>query len=423
MNLYCLASWRLLAMALLVASSSSHLVAQVNDQNPKNETVLADGDFVEVVVPTVDGTLVWKDVSTSLASSLSLDAPSVERMFPTGSLDLRSPTTMLALFGIDLALGEAISIQMTQDAAGMPALRFRCNKKSLGFITPQVKQIRPANIQLDHDWKTRTEKLPLVVCFHGLKSRPAKFDEFRNFIRQSGFATAAVSYDDHQSIADSAGEIYKLAQQLFDDAPPALVLIGHSMGGLVARELTENPKYAGPKIKSLITVATPHGGSNWASLPPLLDLFAEGKVDSGDLVDVILHRPSAPGLRDLAPQSPYLTELHQRKIRPNIRYTTIIGTGSPVTQDEVNRLRSTLLKLDQDGSVVRLIRPRIQPLLHSFDELVQGKGDGVVAAVHATIQGVDDIVTVPLSHVDMFTPLQGNQPQPVWSAILERIEQ
>ncbi|MGB7346560.1 MAG: hypothetical protein WBD20_20230 [Pirellulaceae bacterium] len=387
-----------------------------------NVPAVVDGEFIEVVVPTIDGTLVWKDVAASLAKSLSLDAPSLERMFPTGSLDLRSPTTMLALFGIDLAMGDAISIQMTTDAAGVPALRFRCNKKSLGVITPQVKQIRPATIQLDHDWKERTATLPLVVCFHGLKSRPAKFDEFRNFVRQSDFATAAVSYDDHQSITDSAAEIFQMAKQLFGDATPEMVLVGHSMGGLVARELTENPTFGNPKIVSLITVATPHGGSNWASLPPLLDFFAEGQVDSSDLVDVILHRPSAPGLRDLAPGSDFLTTMQTRQPKAGVRYTTIVGTGSPVSADEADQLRQTLQRLDKDGSMVRLIRPRIAPLLDSFDELAKGKGDGVVAASHAKIAGVDDVVSVELSHVDMLSPPKNGQTQPVWQAILQRIK-
>jgi pimeloyl-ACP methyl ester carboxylesterase len=412
----------LLPIALFsITLSPANLVAQVTDEPKANEVALTDEDFVEVIVPTIDGTLVWKDVAVSLANALSLDAPSLERMFPTGSLDLQSPTTMLALFGIDMAMGDAISIQMWRDEAGMPALRFRCNKKALGVISPKVKQIQPATIQLDHDWKERTATGPLVVCFHGLKSRPAKFDAFRDYLRAEGFATAAVSYDDHQSIVGSSGEVFQVAKQVFGDVRPELALVGHSMGGLVARELTENPNFQASKVKALITVATPHGGSNWASLPPLLDFFAEGKVDSGDLVDVILHRPSAPGLQDLAPGSPYLDQIRQRKRLAGVRYTNIVGTGSPVSEEEVTRLRSTLQNLDQKGSVVRLIRPRIEPLLDSFDELVQGKGDGVVAAENAKMEGVEDVLTVPLSHIDMFTPTKSGKPNPVWSAILERV--
>ena len=194
------------------------------------------------------------------------------------------------------------------------------------------------------------------------------------------------------------------------------------MGGLFAREWTENPKLRSNQIAALITVGTPHRGSNWASLPPLLDLFAEGSVDSSDLVDVLLHKPSAPGMRELAPESQFLTEMAARPRQPNVQYTTIIGTGSPVTEVEVSKLRSTLQRLDQEGSMLRLIRPRIQPLLQSFDELARGRGDGIVAVDRASIRGVDDVVKVERSHIDLISPPKACTQQPVWQAILKRVK-
>ena len=70
---------------LLVAILSSKAGAQLPDNQIIPAKVDAGGDSVEVLIPTVDGTLVWKDVAGSLAESLSLDAPTLERMFPTGS--------------------------------------------------------------------------------------------------------------------------------------------------------------------------------------------------------------------------------------------------------------------------------------------------------------------------------------------------
>ena len=406
---------------------SHNLGAQLpNEENSEVATEKAgasDSSQIEVLIPASDGTLVWKDVAASLADSLKLDAPSLERMLPTGRLDLRSPTTLLVLFGIDMALGDAISIKMANTENGQPALCFRCDRKMLGIMAPEPRKTEPAGIQIDEDWKQRSAVKPLIVCFHGLKSRPSKFDDFRVFMRDAGFATAAISYDDHQSISDSAQQISLIAQQLFTDGnQPELVLVGHSMGGLVAREWTENPDLGHEKIVSLITIASPHRGSNWASLPPLLDLFAERSLDTQDLVDVLLHQPSAPGLRELAPESKFLTDLAARPRKPGVRYTTIVATGSPVTEEEVANLRATLQRLDQEGSVLRLIRPRIQPLLQSFDELARGKGDGVVAVDRATIGGVDDIVSVELSHIDVISSPKPGQSQPVWGAVLERVD-
>ena len=408
---------------LLVAILSSKAGAQLPDNQIIPAKVDAGGDSVEVLIPTVDGTLVWKDVAGSLAESLSLDAPTLERMFPTGSLDLRAPSTILVLFGINMALGDAISIKMATNDNGQPALRFRCDRKTLGMLAPQAKANEPAGIQIDDDWKERSAQKPLVVFFHGLKSRPAKFDDFRTYLCAEGYATAAISYDDHQSITDSATQISQIAAQMFvGPNTPELFLVGHSMGGLVAREWTENPTISNDKIVSLVTIGTPHRGSNWASLPPLLDLFATGSLDSQDLVDVILHKPSAPGVRELAPESKFLTDMQARPRKAGVSYTTIVGTGSPVAETEVVRLRQTLQSLDQEGSVLRLIRPRIQPLLQSFDELARGKGDGVVAVDRATIAGEDDIVTVELSHIDMVSRATTAPKQPVWEAVLNRLK-
>ena len=122
------------------------------------------------------------------------------------------------------------------------------------------------------------------------------------------------------------------------------------------------------------------------------------------------------------PGSPFLKQLAERPLRDDVRYTTILGTGSPLDQQELVRLQQALRELDQEGSLVRLIRPRIQPLLESFDELVSGKGDGAVAAARATIPGVDDIVIVNRSHGELLSSPARGETQPVWQAILTRIE-
>ena len=399
--------------------SVKHSGAQVPDTTP----VVRPSNEIELVVPATDGMIAWKDVAAALADSLKLDAGTVEKIFPTGRIDLRSGPTLLTIFGINLALGDAMSISMTRTPDGTPALRLSCDREAIGFLAPKRKQ-KNAEIQIDDDWQSKTKNKPLVICIHGLKSSPLKFKFFREHLRESGYATAAMSYDDHQSIVTSANQLSEIATQLLgdEDQQPEIVLIGHSMGGLVAREWTENPSINNDRISRLITVGTPHRGSNWASLPPLLDLFSSGEFDSGNLIDVILHQPSAPGLKALAPESAFLTKLADRKRSPGVKYTTIVGTGSPITEAEVAKLRRVLQKLDDQSSAMRLIRPRIQPLLQSFDELVQGKGDGVVAASRATIDGEKDIVSVPISHVEFFNQPRQGQKQPVWNAILERLQ-
>ena len=199
--------------------------------------------------------------------------------------------------------------------------------------------------------------------------------------------TAAVSYDDEQSIAESARQLSAITDELFageDRNRPKIALVGHSMGGLVAREWTENKELKSDRISTLITIASPHGGSNWATMPPLLDLVWKGDFDKTDFVDVVLHQPSAAGLRDLIPGSKQLRTMASRPRRVDVKYTTIVGTGSPVSDSQTEKLSEILRSIDGRSRVFRLIRPRVQPLVDGLDELVRGKGDGVVRADHAT---------------------------------------
>ncbi|NND96009.1 MAG: alpha/beta hydrolase [Pirellulaceae bacterium] len=421
MNIHLL--YRMTAIGLIASLSllSTAAIAQVPGPIGGDRAAEIESNMIQISVPTVNGRVVWKDVATSLGRSLTLDPASLERMLPKGSLDLRDPAMALALMGIDLALGDAMSIELSNNIRGEPTLHFRCNRRALRRLAPDAAPARIATIEIDKDWQQRTRDRPLVVCLHGLKSEPAKFDAFRRFLRDNDLATAAVNYDDRQSIVDSAAQAAAATRQVFAGAdPPEMVLVGYSMGGLVAREWLENPQLRNPAIVSLVTVGTPHRGSNWATLPPLLDLIADDQIDISDVADIILHQPSSAGLRDLSPQSDCLARMDSRPRVPGVQYTTIVGTGSPVTDADVQQLRETLQRLETKSSVVQLIRPRIQPLLESFDELARGKGDGVVAAERATISGVADVVSVDLSHIELFSPSWGNQPQPVWQAILER---
>jgi pimeloyl-ACP methyl ester carboxylesterase len=378
--------------------------------------------FVELSVPAHDGKVQWSQVAQSIGTALKLDAETLEQILPSGELDLSAGGTLLSLMAINFATNNSIQFSLAYDPAGNPCLSVKCNRDWFGKPNDHVNPTA-ASLDVDKDWKTKTADRPLVVLIHGLQSEPAALDDFRAYLREKGFATAAAGYDYNQSIASSAEMIHALIESELASSKSSLSisLVGHSMGGLVAREIVEGLEKCDPRIAQLITLASPHHGSSWATLPPMLNLFKRDRLSETDLVDVLLHQPSSPGFCDLMPGSPFMKAMKARSRRTDIRYTSIIGTASPLDSEELRALRSTLQQLDRDGSFVRLIRPRIQPLLSDFNEIDSGTGDGMVSVASATLPGIEDNVSVKRSHFEMVRKQAEGNPNEVWDLVLNRL--
>lgn len=111
-----------------------------------------------------------------------------------------------------------------------------------------------------------------------------------------------------EKIRPKIQEIQKATQQ------DRIVLIGHSMGGLIAGYYAET--YSDVEVDSVITINTPWQGA------PLLNLLERYSAFS--------HQR----FKDMQEKSPFLADLHQ-KIRENQRkYFTLCSTVDPVVPNE-----------------------------------------------------------------------------------------
>lgn len=382
----------------------------------------ADPTWTEIVLPTQNGRLKWKEIASSLADAMHLDRQSIQARFPVGEIDLNAPISIFVLVGIELTFGDTISIRPVSNDDGTESLWIRCRSDAFG-IAPQRSDYGPVSIDADQNWRQDATIHPVVILLHGLKGDARNFEPFRDFLRRQGYPTAMVRYDDRSPIAETAVKVSAAARKTFEGAvPQGVVLIGHSMGGLVAREWAERDGLWNAKVRSLVTVASPHGGSNWAAMPPLLNLIADGRMASDDIVGLLTHEPADAGTRDLIPESDFLTSLNARPRKTGVAYLTVVGTRSPLNPSQLGQLNQMLQSLDREGSLLRLLRPRIAPLIDSFEELESGQGDGVVAVSRGMMAGVTDVVTVPLSHAQMLRPPESNAvKQPVWDAISKRL--
>ncbi|MEW6620657.1 MAG: alpha/beta fold hydrolase [bacterium] len=131
-----------------------------------------------------------------------------------------------------------------------------------------------------------------------------------------------------------------------------LILVGHSQGGLIARDyLQRNPDNA-KYIKRLVTIGTPHYGSHWLanisamamqdpSLSPGTKPNWLGKIikafDQTFRNNIKAVERGDAAVKDLLPNSEYLKELNRLSIPKDIEYVCLVGQvaipGPPFTCD------------------------------------------------------------------------------------------
>jgi hypothetical protein len=125
---------------------------------------------------------------------------------------------------------------------------------------------------------------------------------------------------------------------------------------------------------------------------------------------------------DLCPNSDFLRELDARPRNPSIRYTIFLGTGAGLTDAQLTWIRSSvcdsLAKLPGGENCAE----RLQTLLNDIDELVEGKGDGVVAVKRGRLEGVTDTVVLPFGHLAVTGEANSEVLRKIQRAVLVRVQ-
>lgn len=115
----------------------------------------------------------------------------------------------------------------------------------------------------ERDFETRA---PHVLFVHGYLAGGAVFDPLRDHVEaRLEHATSDFDYGPHRAFESVADELAQQAASVPHDA--ALVLVGHSLGGLLARWYVEELGGA-ERVSGLVTLATPHGGTERARAAP-----------------------------------------------------------------------------------------------------------------------------------------------------------
>lgn len=271
----------------------------------------------------------------------------------------------------------------------------------------------PNQFQMDH----------VVILVHGLDEPGDIWDELAPDLTKAGHTPLIFLYPNDQPIVDSA----KLLTQELNLLPAknikVISIVAHSMGGLVSREVLTNPTLIGyPQVQRLITVGTPHHGSNLAHFQfvgelrdQVVRMFSGNGVLFGSVFD-----GAGEAKIDLLPQSSFLKTLNARPLPKDVKMTSIIGIASPVKIEAIRDLESKFSELlNADG------KEKAAAVRLSLEQLVQGLGDGCVSMDSAHLQGVLDEVVLKANHRTLLrtVPLVSHGKPPAIDVIVARLSE
>jgi pimeloyl-ACP methyl ester carboxylesterase len=280
---------------------------------------------------------------------------------------------------------------------------------------------------LEDRWDRAEAAKPVVVVIHGYNSSPAKNQAIVRAVHDAGFPCGTFAYPNDYEISASA-QLLSSELRRFARAHPErkVVLVCHSMGGIVARACVEDTFYDPGNVDRLVLIAPPNRGTAIARFAIGTDLWEHwlSRPEGGpwqrvrdSVVDGL-----GEAANDLCPDSAFLAELNSRPRNPHIHYSIILGTGARMSEAEMNWIRESVVRKLTKLPGAKGGAERLDAMLGDLDELVEGKGDGVVAVARGRLRGVSDTLVLPFGHLSVTGEPANDAVREVQAAVLNRIE-
>lgn len=258
-------------------------------------------------------------------------------------------------------------------------------------------------------WERPGDSLPerVVVLIHGLDEGGTIWDEAAPAIHAEGFSVLRFNYPNDQPIARSSEALAESLRALRSKGARECDLIGHSMGGLLARDaLTRAERDGFPAVPRLIMLGTPNHGAPLAPLRGVMevrDQFVRWmKSDDKTCESILGFMADGQGEagEDLVPGSAFLNDLNARALPSGVAITIVEGKAGADTRDGIiSALDSPFIRRALGEEQARALKSNALGL---FDDL----GDGAVPARSAALEGVKDVVRVPADHRSMIRTLE-----------------
>ena len=312
----------------------------------------------------------------------------------------------------------------------------RAEREARTWIHDQLRAWFPAAMDPDDGWHGLHRREPgsgeadhtpraalSLVLIHGLDEPGDIWDDLAPALTAAGYSVWEYRYPNDQGIDRSAD--WLAAQWPNLPATPPVVLIGHSMGGLVARDFVSRwrhpvgpapgaqgapgvavvPGIGGPRVAGVILVGTPNAGSEWARLRVWLELrdhFASPAARPHDL---------AAGLRDglgeakidLRPDSDFLRALNSRPWPATVPVFIISGRLANLVGEQVTELKEAVIAAGAED---------LASHLEHWDATAgDALGDGLVSLESARLPSIEPLV-VEASHRGLVRRPFTDSPEP-----------
>lgn len=282
-------------------------------------------------------------------------------------------------------------------------------------------------LRFEQDWERSDPQKPVVVFIHGFNSTPQQNAAIMVPIHEAGYPCGTFEYPNDQSLRLSAHllstELRRFARQY---PVRRVILVCHSMGGLVARDCIEDASTDPGNVARLILIAPPTHGTLLAHFAAGTDVWEHWLARKSGSPWRRLRDSIVDGLGeaadDLCPDSPFLNALNSRPLDSHVRYSVLLGTGASLNEAQIKWIRESVCECVARLPGAKDSARQLDAILADIDELVEGKGDGVVAIKRGRLDGVADTLVMPFGHLAVTGQPTTDVLRDVQRAVLKRVQ-